>query len=225
MPQITFHSMADSAYLWTAMHVADEKGVSYELIVLPYHSPEHFALNPFGKMPILQHGEVFLYETLAIAHYIDLAFEGPAQQPRGALAQAQVLRWVSIVNAYVFSTMNRFVKERIIRPAWGFDPDQAFLETAHEPLGLQVRLIDEAVCAGGFLAGDRLTIADSFLFPHLLFFSATPEGAALISQAPHAAAWLARLRARPSYQGSAMKVAFDAFRRLPAETPMLWQAA
>lgn len=34
MPTITFHSMADSAYLWTAMHVADEKGIDYELVPL-----------------------------------------------------------------------------------------------------------------------------------------------------------------------------------------------
>jgi glutathione S-transferase len=225
MTQITFHSMAESAYLWTAMHVADEKGVPYELIVLPYRSPEHLALNPFGKMPILQHGEVFLYETLAIAHYIDRAFEGPAMQPLGALAQAQTLRWVSIVNAYVFPTMNRFVKERIVRPAWGFDPDTAFLAEAREPLQLQVRLIDEAVRARGFLAGDRLTIADSFLFPHLLFFGATPEGAAMMSASPDAAAWLQRLQARPSYAKSPMRIAFEAFRQLPADTPLLWQAA
>jgi glutathione S-transferase len=218
MPQITFHSMEDSAYLWTAMHVADEKGVSYDLAVLPYRSPEHLALNPFGKMPILQHGPVFLYETLAIAHYIDRAFEGPALQPIGALAQAQALKWISIVNAYVFPTMNRFVKERVVRPAWGFDPDTAFLEGAHEPLLLQVRLIDEAVGAQGFLAGERLTIADSFLFPHLLFFSRTPEGSALVEAAPSAADWLRRMQARPSYAHSAMKRAFEAFHLLPAKT-------
>jgi glutathione S-transferase len=225
MPQITFHSMSESAYLWTAMHVADEKGVSYELIPLPLYSPEHLALNPFGKMPIMQHGEVFLYETLAIAHYIDRAFEGPAQQPLAALAQAQVLRWVSIVNAYVFPTMNRFVKERVVRPAWGFDADTTFLAQAREPLQLQVRLVDEAVRRGGFLEGDRLTIADSFLFPHLLFFGATPEGAALMAEAPGAEDWLRRLQARPSYAGSAMRVAFEAFRRLPAGAPELWHAA
>jgi len=28
---IVFHSMEEGAYLWTVMHVADEKGVSYDL--------------------------------------------------------------------------------------------------------------------------------------------------------------------------------------------------
>jgi len=118
--------MAESAYLWTAMHVADEKSVDYEVVPLVMGSPDHLALHPFGKMPAFQHGDVVLYETLAIAHYIDRAFAGPPLQPPDALGQAQVLRWISIVNSYVFPTMNRFMKERLVRPAFGFDPDEAF---------------------------------------------------------------------------------------------------
>ena len=48
MATITFRSMADSAYLWTAMHVADEKGVDYDLAPLAYGSEEHLRLHPFG---------------------------------------------------------------------------------------------------------------------------------------------------------------------------------
>ena len=55
MAEIVFHSMAESAYLWTAMHVADEKGVAYELVPLVYRSREHLSLHPFGKMPVMQH--------------------------------------------------------------------------------------------------------------------------------------------------------------------------
>ncbi|MEI9989317.1 MAG: glutathione S-transferase family protein [Rhizomicrobium sp.] len=208
MAGIVFHSMEGSSYLWSVMQIADEKGVPYELKVPTLHSPEHFKLHPFGKMPVLQHGEVILYESLAIAHYIDKAFDGPPLQPRDALGQAQVLRWISIVNSYVFPVMNRFFKERIVRPAWGFETDQAFVDTAKAPLELQVRLIDEAAGAEGFLVGNRLTIADCFLFPNLLFFSLTTEGAALLAQYKGATDWLARMRARPSYPGSIMQRSF-----------------
>lgn len=211
MAQITFHSMPDSAYLWTAMHVADEKGVSYDYVPLTYRSPEHLKLHPFGKMPVMQHGDAYLYETLAIAHYIDAAFDGPALHPRSALGQANMLRWISIVNAYVFPTMNRFTKERLVRPAWGFEPDQAFIEAAQEPLALQMRLIDETVSATDYLVGNEITLADSFLLPHLLFFGKTPEGATLLAQARGATAWLARMRARQSYSRNPLSVAFDAF--------------
>jgi glutathione S-transferase len=225
MATITFHSMADSAYLWTAMQAADEKGVDFDLIPLVLGSEEHLRLHPFGKMPVLQHGDVFLYETLAITHYIDRAFDGPPLQPSDALGQADVLRWISIVNAYVFPVMNRFVKERLVRPAFGFDPDQAFLASARDPLLAQMRLIGEAARREGYLVGDRLTLADCFLLPHLLFFGHTPEGRALLQQSPDVAAWLARMTDRPSYAGSAMRQAYDAFHGLPAPDVLVWPAA
>lgn len=222
MATITFHSMADSAYLWTAMQAADEKGVDFDLVPLALGSEEHLRLHPFGKMPILQHGDLFLYETLAIAHYIDRAFEGPPLQPGDAHGQAEVLRWISIVNAYVFPVMNRFVKERLVRPAWGFDPDQAFLASARDPLRLQMRLIGEAVGKQGYLVGARLTLADCFLFPHLLFFGHTPEGGALLREAPDAAAWLARMKDRPAYAGGAMRQAYEVFHQLASDTDPIW---
>jgi glutathione S-transferase len=224
MADVTFHSMEDSAYLWTAMHVADEKGVSYDLSPLVYGSPEHLKLHPFGKMPVLQHGTHFLYETVAIAHYIDRAFDGPPLQPASVDQQAHVLRWVSIVNAYVFPIMNKFTKERLVRPAFGFEPDKAFIASAEQPLKLQIRLIDEAASASLFLVGNKPTIADSFLFPNLLFFERTPEGESLLAKASGATAWLARLCERPSFQNSRMRRAFGAFRHLAPPECMAWIA-
>jgi glutathione S-transferase len=224
MATITFRSMADSAYLWTAMMAADEKGVAYDFVPLVLGSEEHLKLHPFGKMPVMQQGGVILYETLAIAHYIDRAFPGPALQPLDPLGQAQMLRWISIVNAYVFPVMNRFTKERIVKPAWGFDSDPAFLASAREPLALQMRLIDEAVSGGRWLAGERLTLADLFLLPHLLFFGRCPEGAAMLARAPAAAEWLGRMRARASYAASPMRPALEMFHQLPGPEQSLWAA-
>ena len=223
MATITFHSMADSAYLWTAMQVADEKGVVYDLVPLVHGSEQHLRLHPFGKMPVHQHGDTFLYETLAITHYIDRAFDGPRLLPDQAILQAEVLRWVSIVYAYVFPVMNRFVKERLVRPAWGFDADQAFLSTAREALLTQMRLIREAVAKGGYLVEDQLTLADCFLLPHVLFFGRTPEGEGLLMQAPEVVAWLSRMTERPSYAESNMRRAYEVFHTLPVRTPALWQ--
>jgi glutathione S-transferase len=222
MATLIFHSMAGSAYLWTAMMAADEKGVDYRLEDLALGSEAHLRLHPFGKMPVMQHGEVILYETQAITHYIDRAFDGPPLQPADALGQAHVLRWISQVNAYVFPIMNRFMKERLVRPAWGFEVDQAFLQTAREPLRLQMRLIGEAAAEGGYLVGDQFTLADAFLLPHLLFFGRTPEGSALLKTTPAAAAWLARMTSRSSYLGSAMAQAYDAFHSLASDPAPVW---
>jgi len=222
MATLIFHSMAGSAYLWTAMLAADDKGVDYRLEDLALGSEAHLRLHPFGKMPVMQHGEVILYETQAITHYIDRAFDGPPLQPADALGQAHVLRWISQVNAYVFPIMPPFMKERLVRPAWGFEVDQAFLQTAREPLRLQMRLIGEAAAEGGYLVGDQFTLADAFLLPHLLFFGRTPEGSALLKTTPAAAAWLARMTSRSSYLGSAMAQAYDAFHSLASDPAPVW---
>lgn len=210
MAQVTFRSMADSAYLWTAMHVADEKGVSYDFVPLEYRSAEHLKLHPFGKMPVMQHGDFTLYETLAIADYLDKEFAGPPLHPLGAGAHAEMMRWLSIINSYVFPIMNRFFKERMVKQAWGFEPDVAFIESAFEPLTLQMRLIEEAVSTKPFLVANHLTMADSFLLPHLLFFSLTPEGTEFLAKSPATVAWLSRMRERPSYRMNMMSNAFTA---------------
>ena len=182
---------------------------------LIYGSPEHLKLHPFVKMPVLQHRDRVIYETLAIAHYIDKAFEGPALQPSDPFEQAEVLRWVSIVNAYVFPTMNRFMKEKLVRPIFGFEPDAAFVRASEAPLALQVQLIDGALSRAAFLAGNRLTLADSFLFPHLLFFGLTTEGERLLAAAPAATAWLKKMQARLSYRDGPMSRAHQAMSSLP----------
>ena len=222
MADLIFHSMAESAYLWTVMHAADEKRVPYELKTLAYLSPEHLALHPFGKMPVMQHEDFYLYESIAIAHYIDRAFDGPALQPSSPRAQAHMLRWISVVNSYVFPIMNRFMKERLVRTLWGAEPDHAFIASAREPLMLQMRLINEALSATPFVVGDALTLADSFLLPQVLFFGRTPEGAAMLARAPGAAAWLARLLARDSYIGGHMSRAYEAFQQIPTPKDLAW---
>jgi glutathione S-transferase len=222
MADVRFLSMPDSAYLWTAMHVADEKGLTYEFVPVTYRSPEHLKLHPFGKMPMLQHGDKFIYETLAIAHYLDSAFDGPRLQPADPFGQARMLQWISIVNSYVFPTMNRFTKERLVKPAMGIDIDPEFIVGAQEPLFLQLRLIEEALSQHEYLVGKRLTLADSFLLPHLLFFTRTPEGKALIPKTPGAAAWLQRMMQRPSYAKSPMSGTFEIFHLLPAKPELVW---
>jgi glutathione S-transferase len=198
MSDVVFYSQVLSVYCWTATHVAAEKGVAYRIESVDPRSVEHRRLHPFGKMPVLQHGEIFVYETAAIAHYLDRAFAGPPLQPDDAPAQAEMLRWVSIVNSYIFPIMNRVAKERLLgRGATG--PDEAFLDAAREPLALQMRVNDGALTRNPFLVGPALTLADSFLLPHLYFVSFTPEGAAALEHAPAARAWLQRMQERASF--------------------------
>ena len=202
MNAIVLHTNVFSPYGWTARLVAAEKGVPCEVAAVDVTSPAHLKLHPFGKMPVLQHGDIIVYETAAITHYIDRAFAGPALQPVDVLGQTQVLRWISVVNSYVFPVMNRLIKERAAGSWRPQPPDEAAIDQLRAPLAQQLRLIDETVASHAFVVGDRLTIADCFLFPHLHFAAFTPEGAEALKRAPAARRWLERMRARPSFEST-----------------------
>ena len=200
MSTVVFHSQPMSVYLWTATLVAEEKGIDWSVNVIEPGSTAHRALNPFAKSPVLEHGQVRLYETLAITHYIDRAFDGPALQPADALGQARVLRWASLVNSFVFPSMtNGIAKERLLVPSQGGKADEARIAEAVKEAELQFDVISADLAAHPFLVGNTLSIADCFLFPHLHFTSMTPEGQALLGRSPKVAAWLDAMRARPSF--------------------------
>ncbi len=196
---VVIHTDLLSSYGWTARLIATEKGVNYSIAHVGRGSPEIRRHHPFGKMPVLQHGDVIVYETLAIAHYIDRAFAGPALQPVGYRGQSEVLRWISVFENYVFPLMKGLIQERSA-PTWrGDKPDEVALAGMRAPLAMQLGLIDETVRGHAFLVGQSLTLADCFLFPILHLASFTPEGAEALVAAPAASQWLARMRARPSF--------------------------
>ena len=79
-----------SVYLRIVRVVLAEKGVAFAHVeVDPFAGPPdwYLALHPFGRVPTLRHGDFVLYETSAIARYVDAAFAGvPASRgrlPRG----------------------------------------------------------------------------------------------------------------------------------------------
>lgn len=200
MSTIIFHSQPMSVYLWTASLVAAEKGVSWSVSALEPGSDTHRKLHPFARSPVLQHGAIFLYETLAIAHYIDEAFEGPELQPADGLERAEMLRWVSLVNAHMFPTMtNGLAKQRLLVPMRGGRPDEALIAQAVTEFVHQLALIEKDLRHHEFLASDEISLADCFLFPHLHFASMTGEGDAALKRAPLSSRWLERMRARPSF--------------------------
>ena len=106
----------------------------------------------------------------------------------------------------------------------GFEPNREFIAGARESLELQVRLIEESLTGSRFLVGKDLTIADSFLLPHLLFFGRTPEGREMLARAPAATAWLGRLCERESFAKSPMRTAYEAFAQLPGTKKAAWAA-
>src|SRR5215468_8983268 len=74
---------------WLALKVA---GIPFEETVIPLYVPESkaklLARSPAGKVPILQDGEVTVWESLAILEYVAEKFSDAALWPHDAIARA-----------------------------------------------------------------------------------------------------------------------------------------
>ena len=70
-----------SNFVRSVRMVAEEKGVPYDLVAETPHSDAVKSLNPTGKIPVMRHDGLELSESLAIATYIDAAFDGPKLMP------------------------------------------------------------------------------------------------------------------------------------------------
>jgi glutathione S-transferase len=66
-----------STYTRVVCMVCEEKGIEYVLTERPLRAPELRAIHPFGKMPVLRHGDFVLFESKAIANYLDRSFPAP----------------------------------------------------------------------------------------------------------------------------------------------------
>ncbi len=74
-----------STYTRVVRMVCEEKGIEYVLKEAELGAPEIFAIHPFGKMPVMRHGDVELFESKAIAAYLDRRFPGPTVFPSDPL--------------------------------------------------------------------------------------------------------------------------------------------
>lgn len=196
MDKVILHTLALSPFGWGARLIAAEKGVEVELAPAEVSAPGYEALHPFRKMPVLRHGEVVVYESIAIAGYLDEAFPGPALRPAEPAGRAHVMGWLSVTGSYLFPIMNGLIKAV-------YEPKAAVLTLSIEELtkalaGLMKKL-DDALRPSGCLVGDSLTLADFYLIPHLKTAALTPQGAGEIAAWPAVKAWMQRLESRPAY--------------------------
>src|SRR5580692_3641342 len=98
MTELEIIGAPQSNYVRSVRIACEEKGVAYKLSAIRPHTPDVDAIHPFGKIPVMRHGDVVLCETKAICSYVDLAFEGPPLIPRDPVGAARTEQWISLIN-------------------------------------------------------------------------------------------------------------------------------
>jgi glutathione S-transferase len=192
-----------SSYVWIVRMALEEKQVPYDLMPAPMHSPEVLAIHPFGKIPVMRHGDLTLCESKAIATYVDRTFAGPTLIPDDARGAAQVEQWVSLVNTAIDPCLIRsYIFSYLFPKGADGKPDRAAIGAILPAMQTQIDVLDKAVARTGYLVGDDFTLADIYLMPVLEVVQRAREGNEMVHSAKNLAAYFARHAERPSYRAS-----------------------
>src|SRR4051812_44180316 len=103
MPEFVVHATPGSPYARSVMAALKEKRAGWRLAALKpgtSRQPEHLARHPFGRMPVLDHGDFTLYETQAILRYLDRALSVPSLTPEEPQAAARMDQVMNITDWY-----------------------------------------------------------------------------------------------------------------------------
>jgi glutathione S-transferase len=201
MPKPEIIGSLRSTYTRVACMVCEEKGIEYVLSEAMLGAPEIRAIHPFGKMPVLRHGDVELFESKAIATYLDRRFPGPLVFPTDPHLAALAEQWVSLVNTVIDRTLIRTYLIAYIAPRTADGkPDREAIEDVLPAVREQIEVLDKAVAKTGYLVDGQFTFADINLLPILHRVQQLPEGAEIVASAPHLVAYYETHSARPSFQ-------------------------
>ncbi len=199
MTKVTIFGFPQSTFVRTVRMTCEEKGVPYTVEPVEWCAPTHRARHPFLRIPAFQHDGFGLYESLAIARYVDRTFEGPPLQPEDTQEAARMDQWVSAIEDYFYQTLIReLVFPRLVVPSRGGEADEGVIAKAVPKIKGLLEVTEATLAENAYLAGPSLTLADLYLAPILFWVRKTPEGEPLVSDSASVSRWYAAMEQRSS---------------------------
>jgi glutathione S-transferase len=194
------HYNAFSSNSRRAMLVAFHLGTKIELVRVDLaardqRKSEFLRMNPNGKVPVLEDGDFFLWESNAIAEYLCEITSGQSLLPSAAKARADVTRWAYWTSSHLAPSVGILGFENFVKKfVTGGDPDPNEVVRGEKLVSDLVAILDRHLEGREWLAQDRLTLAD-FAVAATLF---ARERIKLPAMPARVNAWLARVESLPA---------------------------
>lgn len=132
------------------------------------NSAQYRTLNPIGGVPTLQHGEIIISQSMAIAEYIEDVFKSGQQLfPNSVGVKAKVRQVCELINADIHPLQNlkvtQFLEKNLNLSA---EAKQAWLD---KWIGDGLIALEKTITpsAQAFAFGNEVTLADAFIVPQL----------------------------------------------------------
>jgi glutathione S-transferase len=178
---------------------AHENAAPFEFVLVDmakgeHKQPAYLARQPFGQVPALEDDGFEMFESRAMARYIDGKFGG-ALTPQDARARALMEEWISIETSNFPPHAMKFIYHFVFKREQA--PD--ILKTAGEKVDLALRTLDGRLAQSPFLAGNAISLADVCFAPYLEYLAPTPV-ASKIAEHAHVARWWSAVSERPAWK-------------------------
>ena len=163
-------------------------------------TPDFRAMNPHGKVPVIDDAGTVVWESHAILRYLAARYGGPRWWPDDPGARSQVDRWMD----WGQTTLQRDFLTGVFWGGYRTPPDQrddAAVAAAVARCTDHMRLLDRTLGDNPFMLGTDLSLADIVVGTHLYrYFGIDIDRPAV----PRVEAWYRRLTGRPAYREAVM---------------------
>ena len=159
-------------------------------------TPEFLALNPNGKVPVLETDGGSLWESNAIMCYL-ARIAGSDLWPNDD-RQIEVMRWLSWDSNHFTRHAGTLYFEHIIKPTFGMgSPDPAVVEEATGFFKRFAAVLNDHLSGRAYLVGDALTVAD---FAVGITLPYAEDARIPLAEFPEIERWHARLSELPAWR-------------------------
>lgn len=198
-----------STYTRSMRMVLAEKGVEYDLVDVDmlggaHHRPEHVQRHPFERVPAFEHNGFAIYETNAIAHYIDDAFPGRRIAHPNISRRTRDQQIVEVIHHYGYAQIMHGIVLRYYFADKARGPDAeaiaAAVPAAEHVLGA---IQDLMLGSDPYLVGRDISFSDLFLAPIMAYFVGFQEGTRAMTKLPLLSRWWLAMQQRPSLAATA----------------------
>ena len=194
---ITLHHVPFSRSL-RVRWVLEELGLPYELATRSFADlkrPEHLALHPLGKVPVLSDGDVVLFESGAILqHLLERYGSGRLEPKPGTPERARYQQWFHYAEASVTPPLGLIVRHTVLLPE--SERIAAVVAGARAEAQRVLAPVERALAGQSWLLPD-FSAADVMMGYSVKLASLLR----LLGEAtPNLVAYLARCEERPAYQ-------------------------
>jgi glutathione S-transferase len=181
-------------YVQRAVIALTEKAVAFERIDVDLaKKPEWFlAISPLGKTPVLQVGEVPIFESAVILEYLEET-QPPQLHPADALSRADHRAWIEFGSA-------------VLNDIAGFyaAAEKVNFETKISQLEQRFARLESRVTAAPWFDGEHFSLVDAVYGPIFRYFDVIDEIAdfGILARKPKLSRWRHALAARPSVRAA-----------------------